>query len=391
MVQRLLVFWKTLMFQAFLFDRYVFKNLGIATAFVAIVLAAIILLTQSLKFLELIFESGASSLAFWSLAFLALPRFFEVILPIAGMIGTIFIYHRMNSDSEIIVLRAAGVSPFKLARPALILSFGLTLLLIFISTWLAPTSLSSMNKMRQVIKTQYSTLIFREGVFNNIGNHLTVYIRNRNAQGELEGLLIHDSRPENDLPNTVLAKRGVILSSEEGQQVLVYDGSKQDINPKTGALNRLDFDRYAIDLPESEEMQARYQKSSERTFWELLHPDLNNERDVQNMNEFRIEAHQRIIGPFLAMTFSALSLCFLLLGPISRRGQSGRIIFAVTATIILQSLYLSVFNLAGVTNYGLILLYVIIFLPLIFALFVLSPWGEDLRRKILTVAQKRNS
>jgi len=133
------------MFQTFLFDRYILKNLGIATMFVSIVLAAIILLTQSLKFLELIIESGASSLAFWGLAFMALPRFFEVILPIACMIGTIFIYHRMNSDSEITVMRAAGGSPFQLARPALLMSLCVTLLLIFISTWLAPTSLNNMK------------------------------------------------------------------------------------------------------------------------------------------------------------------------------------------------------------------------------------------------------
>jgi len=240
------------MFQTFLYDRYLLKNLGIATAFIAIILAAIILLTQSLKFLELIIESGASSLAFWTLALLAMPRFFEVILPVALMIGVIFIYHRMNSDSELVVMRAAGKSPLQLARPALIIAFMVTLLLLFISTWLAPASLSNMKQMRDTIKNQYSTLIFREGIFNNVGKHLTVYIRHRNEERELEGLIIHDTRPENEVPNTILAKRGVILSSEKGQQVLVYDGSKQDINVKTGALNRLDFDKYSIELPESE-------------------------------------------------------------------------------------------------------------------------------------------
>ena len=379
------------MFQAFLYDRYILKNLSIATLFIAITLAAIILLTQSLKFLELIIESGASSAAFWSLAFLALPRFFEVILPIAVMIATLFIYNRMNSDSEMVVMRAAGRSPFQLARPALIIALIVTLLTLFISMWLAPTTLNSMTKMRQIIKTQYSTLIFREGVFNNIGDHLTVYIRNRNTAGELEGLIIHDSRPENDVPNTILAKRGIILSSDIGQQVLVYNGSKQDINPKTGALNRLDFDRYTIDLPESGAVKEKYQGASERTFWELLNPDLSVEKDVKQIPEFIAEAHRRVIGPILSLTFTAIALCCVLLGPVSRRGQSGRIMTAVVATIIIQSLYLSVFNYAVTSVIGLIILYIIVFLPLTFSIFALSPFGENLRNKIMMIMHRKNS
>lgn len=379
------------MFQTFLYDRYLLKSLGIATLFISIILAAIILLTQSLKFLELIIESGASSATFWMLAFLAMPRFFEVILPIALMIGVIFIYHRMNSDSELVVMRAAGRSPMQLARPALVVAFGVTLITLFISTWLAPASLSSMNKMRQVIKTQYSTLIFREGVFNNVGKHLTVYIRNRNAAGELEGLVIHDTRPENEVPNTVLAKRGVILSGDTGQKVLVYDGSKQDINPKTGALNRLDFDRYSIDLPESEKTRDRYVDADERTFWRLLNPDVNDPKDVKNMQEFLVEAHRRIIGPFLTLTYTSIALCFMLLGPISRRGQSRRITLAVISSIIIQSFYLSIFNIATTSMFALVILYMIVFVPLGLALFILSPLGEKIRHDILYHVHKRNS
>ena len=47
------------------------------------------------------------------------------------------------------------------------------------------------------IKSQFSSLLFREGVFNPMGKGLTVYIRARGADGELHGLMIHDGRPQN--------------------------------------------------------------------------------------------------------------------------------------------------------------------------------------------------
>ncbi|MEM8833221.1 MAG: LPS export ABC transporter permease LptF [Pseudomonadota bacterium] len=371
-----------------LYDRYLLKNLFAGLLITACVLTAIIFLTQSLKFLELIIESGASSATFWLLAVLALPRFFEVILPIALMITVIFIYNRMNSDSELVVFRSIGKSPMTLARPALILGLITTFLLLFISMWLSPKTLASMNKMRGLVKDQYTTLIFREGVFNTFGDDITVFIQNKNSAGEMEGLLIHDSRPENEVPNTVMAKRGVIVKTDDGQRVLVYNGSKQDINPKTGALNRLDFDRYTIDLPNNESTRAFYKDADERTFWELLHPDLTKREDINRQKQFEVEAHRRVIGPFLALSFAAISLCFLILGATNRRGGSGRIFFAVLSVILLQSLYLALFNYALVSNIGLALLYCVVFLPLSFCLFMLSRAGESLRISLFSLLNR---
>lgn len=365
----------------FLYDRYILKNLVPATIFVAITLAAIILLTQSLKFLELIIEAGASSTSFWILSFLALPRFFEVILPIALMISIVFVYNRMSSDSEIVVMRAAGSSPMELARPALIFATIITLLLLFITSWLAPTSLANMVKMRQVIKAQYSTLLFREGVFNQAGDDLTVYIANRTSNGELEGLIIHDTRNKSAPPVTVIAKRGIIVANEEGQQVLVYEGSRQDFNQKTGALNRLNFERYMIDLPEAEAVRNRPKDPDERTLKELFNPDILKPYDAQNLNKFKTEIHRRIVGPFLAVAFSSLSLCFLLLGPVNRRGQAKRVLGIIVSVTIIQGLYLASFNVAVESIFGLLFMYAIVFIPIIISLFLLSRWGEFIRHK----------
>lgn len=377
------------MIPSFLYDRYILKNLVPTTVFIAVTLAAIILLTQSLKFLELIIEAGASSGSFWLLTFLALPRFFEVILPIALMISVVFVYNRLSSDSEIVVMRAAGVSPMSLARPALIFAVITTMFLLSITTWLAPASLSSMVKMRQVIKAQYSTLLFREGVFNSIGKDLTVYIHNRNSKGELEGLLIHDTRDKASPPATIVAKRGVIVATDEGQQVLVYDGSRQDFNSKTKALNRLNFERYSIDLPEAAAIRKKPKDADERTLWELLNPDLTKIYDVENQHKFQIEIQRRIIGPFLAIAFASLSLCFLLLGPVSRRGQFKRVFWTIITVTIIQGLYLGTFNLAVQSTFGLVLMYLIVFVPIVVSLFLLSQWGEKIRHQYLFSKQAR--
>ncbi len=366
-----------------IFDRYLFKDLCVATIFVALTLAAVIFLTQSLRFLELVIDSGASSTTFWVLTFLALPRFFEIILPIALMAATVFIYNKLTMDSELIVMRSIGTSPMALARPALLMAALTTIVLWMMTMWLGPASLSNMQQMRQVVKAQYSTLLFREGVFNSVAPGLTVFIRDKSSNGELYGIVIHDSRKKTEPAVTVLAKRGVIVGTDEGQQVLVYDGSRQNMNTKTGLLDKLDFDRYLIDLPEgTSPVRQRWREPDERTFIELLNPDPENARDVESRWEFMVEAHRRVVSPLLAPAFVMIALSFLLIGPIERRGQGLRITAAVVSTIVVQGLYLAAFNLSRQTGWGLFLMYVLTLLPLVTGLFLLSSAGEDFRRQV---------
>lgn len=361
------------------FDRYLLKNILLATLFTAISLAAVIMLTQSLRFLELIINSGASGLSFLILTLLALPRFFEIILPIALMIGTVFIYNRMSADSEIVVMKSSGFSPLRLSRPALLLAVIITAIVFLITSWIAPVSVSKMQAMRVGIKAQYSSLLLRDGIFNAVGKNITVYIHRRGDNGELEGLLIHDTRASNQLPVTVIAKRGVIVSDDDKQQVVVYDGSRQQYNPQTGALDRLDFERYSLDLPESGPVRQRWREPDERTLYELMNPDAQTRKSEKTMREFLVEAHRRVVSPFLAITFTVISLCCLLLGAVDRRGMAWRIAAASGSIIVLQGVYLVAYNLAKENLMGLILMYMLVFAPMIFGYFLLMPQSDRVR------------
>ncbi|MEM6780742.1 MAG: LPS export ABC transporter permease LptF [Pseudomonadota bacterium] len=365
------------------FDKYLFHNILIATIFMSLTLAAIIFLSQSLRFLELVIESGASSKMFWILTFLALPRFLEVVVPIALMAATLFTYNRLIMDSELVVMRNAGYSPLRLSRPVIMLSIFTTIFLLLVTTWLAPVSLNQMQQLRLVLKSQYSTLLIKEGVFNGFGDHLTVYVEDRKKDGEMEGLLIHDTNPDWDEPVTIVAQRGYIVASEQGQQVIVEQGWRQSFNAEGGNLDKLSFERYSIDLPESEDVRQRWTEPDERTFLQLLNPDPNVQRDMESKDQFLTEAHRRIVTPFLAMTYTFLSLSFLLLGPLNRRGQAIRIAMAIGSVVIIQGLYLSAFNLSNRSVIGLIGMYVLVFVPLILAWISISPMSEAFRRKTL--------
>jgi lipopolysaccharide export system permease protein len=369
-------------------DNYLFRNILTATLFVAVVLAMIVFLTQSLRFLDIVLNAGSSGAAFWVLTSLALPRFFEIILPLSVMAATLFIYNKMTIDSEIIAMRAVGHSSFSLSRPALALGLIVTIALWVITMWIAPSSMAQMQKMRGDLKAEFSTYLFREGVFNPLGTGLTVYMRKRTNNGELLGLMIHDTRDNTNPPSTVLAKRGQIISDGEVQQVVVYSGTRQVFDPDSGILQRLDFERYTIDLPKSRQTRSRWAEPDERTIIQLMSPDMTLLRDRDNLREFSVEIHRRITSPLLALAFPLIALCCLLLGPMDRRGNLRKIIVAIVLVMLIQGLFLSAYNMSRNSNIGLVLMYILTFVPILLSLALLGRHSENLRRNILFAYRK---
>ncbi|TVQ81943.1 MAG: LptF/LptG family permease, partial [Micavibrio sp.] len=150
--------------------RYITKNILMSALFVLLILLAVIWLTQSLRFLELIVNSNAPVSLFMKMIALSLPRFPEIIIPVALVAAVIFSYNRMMMDSEIVVMRSAGISPRRLAVPALVVAGLSVFVMLLFSAWLSPAARAEMQDLRQVIRAEFSTFLLKEGVFNPVGD-----------------------------------------------------------------------------------------------------------------------------------------------------------------------------------------------------------------------------
>lgn len=370
-----------------LIARYLSKNLFWTAIFVAVSLTLVICLTQSLRFLELIVNSDAPIKLFLQLILYSLPKFLEVILPISLTCSILFIYSRMTADNEIIVMRASGISPRDLARPALFISAFLTAGLFILTLWLTPVSYASMQKLRLVVQNQYSALLLREGVFNTVGKDLTVYIRERTKAGELHGILIHDTRDHEAPPVTVTARRGIMAVQEDTPHVIVYDGMRQQADPATGEMNRLYFNQYMVEVKRNpEKIRARIRDANELTFTELLHP-------TPSMTiAFAAEAHNRLLSPLMSFNFTLIALGYLLGGGFDRRGHNRKVVLAVITCLVLEGIFLGFANLAKKHLPFIGLEYLTAGLPFLLGLFILTERGETLARTLLlSVTRMKNA
>ena len=119
-------------------DRYVLRQLAFGLAAVTFGLAALIWLTQSLRFVELVVNRGLSFRVFIQLTSLLLPNFVAIILPIGCFVVTLFVYQRLAGDRELTVMRGAGLSQAAVARPAMVLAALAVGLLYVLNLWVVP-------------------------------------------------------------------------------------------------------------------------------------------------------------------------------------------------------------------------------------------------------------
>lgn len=362
-----------------LITRYLSKNLFWSALFIAVALTLVICLTQSLRFLELIVNSDAPSRLFLELIFYSLPKFLEVVLPIALTAAILFTYNRMTADNEVIVMRASGLSPRDLARPALVLSTLLTVALFTLTLWLTPVSYAAMQQLRLTAQTRYSALLLREGVFNTVGKDMTVYLRARTRDGELRGILIHDARDKDAPPVTITARRGTLAMKGDTPHVVVYDGLRQQADAATGEIGRLYFDQYVVEVKTPpEKIRPRAKDANEMTFAELLRPPAAAQTPL-----FTAEAHNRLLSPVMSFNFTLLALLALMSGVFDRRGHNRKVAAAVAACVALEGLFLGVSNLAKKDPSFLALEYAVALGPFLAGLFFLTESGENAGRRLL--------
>jgi lipopolysaccharide export system permease protein len=328
-------------------DLYIFRLLAFALIAVTGGLTALVWLIQSLRFVELVVNHGLSLMVFVELTGLLIPSFVAVILPITTFVVVQFVYQRLAGDREITVMSAAGLSPFSLARPALVLAALAVISGYALTLWIVPASLASFRQFQWEIRNRMAAFLLQEGVFTEVSENLTVYVRSRDPEGTLHGILVDDTR-DKTAHATILAETGRLIEGPNGPRVLLMRGSRQEIDHQTGRLNVLTFDQNEIDLTDSQSnANERMRDTTEMSLGELLDPHPTNPHDVP---KWIAEGNKRLAGPLSALSYALIALVAVLSGRFRRHGSLIRPMVAIVVMVALLALGLAMENLAARDN-----------------------------------------
>ena len=351
-------------------NRYIVKQIFIGFLLVTFSLLSILWLTQSLRFVDLITNKGIPIGLFVKLTSLLMPRLFVLLSPICAFVAVLFVYNRMLSDRELVVIKSAGISPWQGAKPALIIGIFLYVINVYTYNYGIPAAEKAFNELEWQIKNDVSHLMFREGEFTELQNGLTVFITTHEKDGSMSGILVNDERnPQNR--TTISAEKGRVVYTDKGPKIIMVNGSRPELSKNGNQFSSLAFERYSVDFGLSGNKKSKDTSAREKGFFELLNAQNDPSLSPKDQRRYVVEGHRRIINPFYNIVFALLGCTGLLVGNFNRRGQSRIISVSIIAMVLLQAMDLSFGNLAA-KNLGLLpLMYINLLLPFIVCVYLL--------------------
>ena len=204
-------------------DRYIFSTAAVAFLGVVVVLAGMIWATQALRQLDLVTSQGQTILAFIAITSLTMPTLVLVIAPAALFIATAYTLLKLNGDSEIVVMAAAGMGPWRLLRPLILLAILVSLFCSSLAVQVVPASLTSFREQVTKVRADVVSFVAQPGRFVNLTQGLVFHVRERAANGVMRGIFINDAREKE--VSTYLADRGQIVESKAGIFLVLENGS----------------------------------------------------------------------------------------------------------------------------------------------------------------------
>ena len=310
-------------------DKYIFRTTLASFAVILVSLTGVIWITQALRGIDLMTSQGQTIVTFLGITSLVIPALVLIIAPMALMIAISHTLNKLATDSEIIVMNAAGLSPFRLFFPFFYATCAVAVMVAFIAAYLAPDGMRRIKQWDAEITADVLTNILQPGRFAQLDQNLTIRIRERQPGGILAGIFVDDRRDPKERV-TIIADHGTILKNESGSYLVLEDGNLERFEAGKRDPALVAFGRYAFDMSKFSKGRDVTLGIRERYLWELLRPAADDPVYLQVPGQFRAELHDRFMAPIYPFAFAALTFAFLGTPRTTRQSRS----FAIGGAIL---------------------------------------------------------
>lgn len=319
-------------------DRYIFHELVSPFLTSLAALSFIVFTKEMLRLVDLLVTKGVGLFSLFKVIVYLMPSFLVLTLPIACLIASISAFGRLSLDNELIVMRAAGISLWRLAAPVFVFSCLVYALTVILSQWGQPWSnISVKNLALSLIEDQLS-LALDSGVFNEPLPNMMVYVPDPEERKGSPGVFISDQRDPSK-PFIIVAQSYQVLNEPSRQQlgIRLFQGSIHQIPPNLSEYHQVGFSTYDLWMNIPASSGGNVERPSYETLIQRL--DRSGWTDATALRRL-VEYYKDTGFPVATLILGMLGLP---VGIVARRsGRAGG--FAVGVLIILGFYVLNVFG-----------------------------------------------
>lgn len=312
-----------------LLDRYIFTELLSPFGLSLGALCFVMLTRELLRLVELLVSKGVGLWSVLKVIAMLLPSGLVLTLPIAGLIASITAFGRLSYDKELVAMRAAGLSLFRLSQPVFLFSLAVFALTLVLSQWGQPWSSLNLKKVALNLLKDQLVLALERGTFNEPIPHMVIYVPESADGRPANGIFVSDERTATE-PRIIVAEEYQVFMDRVNNQVALrlVNGVIHTRPDQADQYRLVSFASYDIKVSLS---QSSYAATEERPTYEQI-MTMIQKSDGKDTTGLR-----RLMEYYKDLAFPTASLVFCLLGVplgiVSKR--SGRVGgFAVGVGII---------------------------------------------------------
>ncbi|MCG8619274.1 MAG: LPS export ABC transporter permease LptF [Desulfobacterales bacterium] len=179
-----------------------------------------------------------------------LPRFMEFTLPMSAMISILLTFMRMAGENEIVALKGAGASLYRLLPPVIVFSVAATILTMWITVYGVSWGKLSLKKKSIDIARSSVDAALQERQFNSQLRDIMVYVSHVDMKTrELTDVFIEDRRTQGVVSISV-APRGKLIRRDDDKvyTIRLYDGMINQVDAENAAVTNIKFGHYDINV-----------------------------------------------------------------------------------------------------------------------------------------------
>ena len=316
------------------FDRYVLSQFMVMFGFFALVLVSIFWVNKAIQMFDRLVGDGQPAWVFLEFTALTLPGVIGVVLPITTFGAAVQVTNRLITERELTVVQAAGQSPARLIRPALVFGGIIALIMSLLSHFLIPASLEKLRHREEEVRQNVTAQFLEEGTFLHPAPGITFYIGKITPKGELREVFLSDRRNPQK-PVIYTSTRAYLIQDTAGTKLVMVNGMAQSLSPRGHRLLTSKFADFSYNISNllTRDLSSLNKIEFASTLDLITRPDSIRKKTGATLAELRFNLHDRFAKALLCVVAALVGFATLLLGGYSRFGVWWQILIAFSLLV----------------------------------------------------------
>ncbi len=335
-------------------DRYIFADAVVVSFVTMFFLISFLMTFDLIKIIDVLFVQDKDIFFVLKFIFRLIWVVVPLAVPIALVVGVIYAINKLCKSSEFTILKASGISNFRIYLPIFIFTSIMSVWMYYLQKETIPSSKRAFRQEKYyLIETAFKSRLKEKEFFTEISNLVLFVDKYDKENSVLENIFFKMTEDKNQ--KIVSAKKAIVKFKEglgatkDSMSMDFFDGVILDFIKEENIIKKVKFSRYNYEPEPTGSRKVNVDNAGTLSSEDLLklRTKYRKNKKVKEARSLSLEYYQRILTPLMCLF---LPLIGFFLGMSEMRSHKTNIVLRSFGFLAVY--YISFFGLSGVAKSG---------------------------------------